>query len=273
MSELVLETPEGVRLRHELAGPGTRVLSGAIDALLFVLVLASAILALALLGFEPGVVILSSGAIVFLVAYWFVSSLFLDGATVGKLLVGTRVRDVQGFAASPTQLFLRALFVPFEAVLVLPIPLLFALLALLPRHQRLGDLVAGTVVLRTREPRVPAEPAPGVRWSTLAQRHFALEPAAVRASFTAGDLAYLRELLARHGLASVAKDELHRRSALAFARRLERLDPRAVERDPKLFLRELFLCLRELEDPASLEPTAEGAGARGSARSGARRRR
>lgn len=265
VTELVLETPEGVRLRHELAGAGTRVLSGALDGLFFGFAFTSAFLFLALLGFEPGAMILAAGALVFLVGYWFVSSLLLDGATLGKLLVGTRVRDAQGFAASPTQLFLRALFVPFEALLVMPIPLLFALLALLPRHQRLGDLVAGTVVLRTRAPRAPLEPAAGMRWSSLQTRRFALDPTAVRA-LSGGDLAFLRELLTRHTLSPAAKEALHRTSAQAFAARLPRCDARAVAADPKVFLRELFLCLREELEPEALSsPEADAAG-RGSAR-------
>lgn len=265
MAELSLETPEGVRLAHELAGPGTRVLSGAIDALLLAFAGASLFLFLALLGFELGVVALSSGGIVVLVGYWFVSSLLLDGATLGKRLVGTSVRDLQGFAASPVQLFLRALFVPLEAMLVVPIPLVFVLLALLPRRQRLGDLVAGTVVLRTRTPRVPSEPASERRWSTLPERHFALDPSTVRATLDAGDLAFLRELLSRHGLRSEARDALHLASARAYAERLGAAATLGVERNPKVFLRELFLCLRELEEPDAFTAPAAGAADRGSA--------
>jgi uncharacterized RDD family membrane protein YckC len=280
MNELVLETPEGVRLRYEIASAGTRILSGAIDALLFAFVFLSTGLFLALIGFEPGLMILASAGIVLLVGYWFVSSLFLAGATPGKLAVGTRVCDLQGFAPTPTQLFLRALFVPFEALLVTPFPILFALIALLPRHQRLGDLVAGTVVLRTRAARAPAEPAAGVRWTTLARRRFALDPAAVR-TLSLADLGFLRELLARPGLMPAARDALYRESARAFALRLGRLDARAVDEDPTAFLRELFLCLRELEDPESLgaepsgttSPTEAGAAARGSAPSAGSRPR
>jgi uncharacterized RDD family membrane protein YckC len=276
MTELVLETPEGVRLRFELAGAGTRILSGALDVLLFVFVFGSTLLVLTLVGLEPGAMILASGGIVLLVGYWFVSSLLLEGATLGKLVVGTRVCDAQGFAPTPAQLFLRALFVPFEALLVTPFPLLFALIALLPRHQRLGDLVAGTVVLCVRAPRAPAEPAQGVRWTTLAPRRFALEPTAVRA-LSGADLGFLRELLSRHGLTPSARDGLYRASALAFARRLERLDERAVAADPRTFLRELFLCLRELKEPTAFAGAATtraaGAAARGSAPSGGPRPR
>ncbi|MEQ1893326.1 MAG: RDD family protein [Planctomycetota bacterium] len=270
MTELVLETPEGVRLRFELASGGTRILSGAIDALLFVFVFLSTLLFSSLIGFEPGVMILASGGIVLLVGYWFVSSLLLGGATLGKLLVGTRVCDAQGFAPTSTQLLLRALFVPFEALLVAPFPILFALIALLPRHQRLGDLVAGTVVLRSRAPRAPAEPAAGLRWSTLTTRRFPLDPTAVRA-LSGADLGYLRELLGRQGLTQSALDTLYRESARAFARRLGRLDERAVAADPRTFLRELFLCLRELHEPEARTATTRaeaGAAARGSAPSG-----
>jgi uncharacterized RDD family membrane protein YckC len=196
VAELAIETPEGVTLRYELAGAGTRILAAALDGLLFGFTLLTVLLVLPLLGLWFGSVLLGSAAVLLLVAYSFLFTYFLDGRTPGKLWTGTRVCDAQGFVPRPAQLFLRSLFVPLEAALLFPVPLVWVIVALTPRHQRLGDLAAGTVVLRERGRRASGEPVPRLTWSGLERRAFALEPAAVR-ELSGADLGFLRELLTR----------------------------------------------------------------------------
>ena len=271
VTELVLETPEGVALRFELAGPGARILAAAIDGLLFVLAFAFAALVLELTGLGFGVLLLASGAVLLLVAYAFFFPLFLGGRTPGKLWAGIRVCDAQGFAPRATQLVLRALFVPLEAVLIVPVPLVWVLIATTPRRQRLGDLVAGTLVLRDRPRRAPHEPAPGLSWTGLLQHAFALDPAAVRA-LSGRDLGFLRDLLTRADLEPEARTRLFARAARHYRRRLG-LDARALAPDEtRTFLRELFLLLREVRAGARV-PRAAGAAARGAPRSGGSRPR
>lgn len=245
MVDLVLETPEGVALRFELAGPGARILAAAIDALLFFLGFAGTALFLQLAGLGFGNALLFSGAVLLLVAYSFGFSYVLGGRTPGKLWTGIRVCDAQGFAPRTRQLFLRALFVPLEAVLILPVPVVWILIASTPRRQRLGDLVAGTLVLRERPRRAPREPVPGLTWSQLETRAFALEPAAARA-LSGRDLGLLRELLTRAELEPRARAGLQLRAARHYAARLG-LAPRAfAPEEARTFLRELFLLLREV---------------------------
>jgi uncharacterized RDD family membrane protein YckC len=245
MADLVLETPEGVALRFELAGPGPRLLAAAIDALLFLLGFLGAFLTLELAGLDFGLRLLASGAVLLLVLYSFLFPLLLEGCTPGKLWIGIRVRDAQGFAARPAQLFLRALFVPLEAALVVPVPLVWILIAATPRHQRLGDLGAGTLVLRARERRAPPEPVPGLAWSTLETRAFALDPGAAR-GLAGRDLGFLRELLTRRDLDPGAESGLYRRAAEHYAPRFG-LAPRAfTHAEARTFLREAFLLLREV---------------------------
>lgn len=245
MADLVLETPEGVALRFELAGPGTRLLAAAIDALLFFLGFAGTALFLQLAGLGFGNALLGSGAVLLLVLYSFVFSVLLDGRTPGKLWIGIRVCDVQGFAPRTSQYFLRALFVPLEAVLILPVPLVWILIAATPQRQRLGDLVAGTLVLRDRPRRAPSEPVPNLSWSTLETRAFALDPAAARA-LGGRELGFLRELLTRKDLEPAAREHLYRRAAEHYAPRFG-LTPRTFAADEaRTFLREAFLLLREV---------------------------
>jgi uncharacterized RDD family membrane protein YckC len=267
VTDLVLETPEGVVLRFELAGPGTRILAAALDALLFWLTFAALALFLSLVGLVVGVVLLLTGAILLLVAYSFLFSLALGGRTPGKLWTGIRVCDAQGFAPRTSQLLLRALFVPLEMFLILPVPLVWILIATTPRRQRLGDLVAGTLVLRDRAPRVPREPAPGLRWSELESRVFALEPAVAR-GLSGHDLGFLRDLLTRTDLEASARTRLFSHAARHYAARtgLARRDLSPGE--ARTFLRELFLLLREVRagNASAPAPPAAAAAARGAPR-------
>jgi len=262
VADLVLETPEGVPLRLELAGPGTRLLAAAVDGLVFLAFLAGTVLILALSGLAAGATVLLSGTIVLVVAYWFGTALLLDGRTPGKVATGLRVADAQGFAPRATQLLLRALFVPLEAVLVLPVPLVWILIAATPLRQRLGDLVAGTVVLRDGRRRAVREPVADLAWSQLAVHQFELDPAAVR-RLDGRDLGLLRTLLTRRELDPAARVRLQRRTAEHYHARLFGA-PRALDPDEaRTFLRELFLCLRELrgEEPAAMRTDRSGSAA------------
>jgi len=260
MAQLVLETPEGVALRSELAGPGTRLLAAAIDGLLFGLGVGGATLLFLVLGLEFASTLLLAGGVLLLVGYWFVSSMLLDGRTPGKLWTGIRVCDAQGFAPGAGQLFLRALFVPLEAVLVLPVPLVWILIATTPRRQRLGDLVAGTLVLRDRARAAPPEPAAKLSWSTLEPRAFDLDPTAVRA-LDGRDLGVLRDFLTRKELEPEARARLEHRLARHYAARLGK-PATFTGAEALAFLRELFLLLREVRGaarPLSSPPAAAAA--------------
>lgn len=262
MADLVLDTPEGLTLRLELAGPGTRLLAAAVDGLLFGATFAGSVLLLALTGFGPGAAVLVSGFVVLLVGYWFGTGLLLEGRTPGKRAIGLRVADVEGFAPRASQLLLRALFVPLEAALVLPVPLVWILIAATPRRQRLGDLVAGTVVLREARRRAPREPVPELTWSALATRAFALDPSAAR-RLDGQDLGLLRALLTRRELEPSARARLQRRAAEHYHARLFGARRAFEPTEARTFLRELFLLLREVRgagEPLRREGPAAAAG-------------
>jgi uncharacterized RDD family membrane protein YckC len=74
----------------------------------------------------------------------------LTGATVGKFLVGLRVVDRNGRPPGVLRALLRTVFLLVDA-LPWVVPLLGWLVALTnTRHRRLGDLAAGTMVVRRR---------------------------------------------------------------------------------------------------------------------------
>ena len=192
---LRIETPEGVVFSLRLATPVVRALAWSVDAA----VLAAGSVAL---GKAAGVlaVIGADWANAVAILLYFAGSIGYGaalewswrGQTLGKRLFGLRVVDAQGLRLRPAQVVLRNLLRVLDMLPALY--LLGAAACLLSRKmQRLGDLAAGTVVLR--EARI-AEPdveqiAPAKYNSLLAAPHLAArlrsraDPEAVRIAFTA----------------------------------------------------------------------------------------
>jgi uncharacterized RDD family membrane protein YckC len=156
--DLRISTAEHVGISYELAGVGSRVLAAFLDVVaISVVELGGTLLANggsrqlgSLLGrsiFSAIVTLLF--LLVFPLAYWVLLETLWNGQTLGKRLVGIRVlRDTgapAGFIAITARGLVRLLdVVPF----VLPIDIL--LIVLTGKSQRLGDLVAGTVVVKAR---------------------------------------------------------------------------------------------------------------------------
>ena len=152
---LTIETPEGVALELTLAGVGSRFASALVDYLIQFLILAGLGILLVEAGLDP---FAGDG---FATAIWTVSffAIFLgyniafevlnSGRTPGKRLNGLRVVRESGapvnFAASAVRNVLRI-------VDILPGFYLVGMGSILAtsRNQRLGDLAAGTLVLRER---------------------------------------------------------------------------------------------------------------------------
>lgn len=148
---LVIRTPEGIVFSFPLAGPVARFLAVGVDLLLIAAVtnlLASALSILALISSDL------RGAALILVSFlvYFGYSIVLEwvgrGQTIGKKLLRIRVMDAQGLDLAFHQIVLRNLL---RAVDILPAFYLLGGLASLvsPLAQRLGDLAAGTVVVRS----------------------------------------------------------------------------------------------------------------------------
>ena len=250
MSDLVVETPEGVALRHELAGAGSRFAAGVIDLAVLAFVWLALMSATAFLaGVDPtglsGVLaaFLGAGMIVIFVGFQVVVPLLWEGQTIGKRALGLRVADAEGWPAAPSQHLMRGLFWLVDALLFACffLPPGVILIALTPRRQRLGDLVAGTVVVRTHGGVLEPEPWPKESWSALDRRTVELAPAHA-ARLDARDLAYLRTLLTRQGLQRPRRRELYVQTARTYAQRLG-LGP---FQDARTFLKELYLFAREM---------------------------
>ncbi len=155
--ELVVATPELVTFGYQLAGPGSRFLAQLIDFPIQVAVLLLAVFAGvslgALAGDNGGIAIAAAVILGFIViwGYYPVSEAVWSGKTIGKFAFGLRVVGDQGEPIQVSQAVIRNLV---RIVDFLPFFYGIGIIALFwnGRGKRLGDLAAGTVVVRERAP-------------------------------------------------------------------------------------------------------------------------
>jgi uncharacterized RDD family membrane protein YckC len=155
--ELTVTTPEGIRFSLPLAGPAVRSLAWFLDAACVTGVtgIVAGILRLTALvsdDFSTALIILAG--FVLSVGYSIILEWRWRGQTLGKRLFRIRVTDVEGLRLTFSQVAVRNLL---RAVDSLPACYLVGGISVLVtgKLQRLGDLAAGTVVVR-----VSSVPAP-----------------------------------------------------------------------------------------------------------------
>ena len=218
---LEVETPEHVLLDYEIAGIGSRALAKFLDAL----ILAAIGLTLAVgfsIWYQVSTWVVALQLVLAFAVFWgyftFCEGL-LRGRTPGKRAMGIRVIRDTGHGIGVGDAAVRNLLLPAD---------LFGFagaffIALHPRAKRLGDLVAGTVVVRDHP----------------ARQSRALEPAgAVSAAPELPDPEYrlLREFIRRAG--ELPRPALQRHTGALAARFGERFPRRPAE--DFQFLQELF---------------------------------
>lgn len=200
---LTIATPEGVDLELTLAGVGSRVASALIDYGIQIAIIVALALALGLgVGLSPD----ASG---FAAALWILLSFLLfvgydiafevlaSGRTPGKRLNGVRVVREDG---GPVTFPISAVRNVLRIIDILPGMYLVGIGSILvsSRNQRVGDLAAGTLVVRERKV------APPPLW--LPQR---AAPAMDTSGIDQLELAAVRSFLARrHGLTHDARVQL-----------------------------------------------------------------
>jgi uncharacterized RDD family membrane protein YckC len=207
-NSLVIHTPEGIEFALPLGGPFTRMLALIVDLAAIAAIeslIKRALAPLQGLADIQGAILLIAGFVLSLI-YAMVSEWIWRGQTVGKRLMGLRVVDAQGLRLEPSQVIVRNLM---RLIDTLPaFYLLGGTACVFSRHrQRLGDLAAGTVVVRTSKiPSPNLDQLLGRKYNSLAEsRHLA---------------ARLRQKVDPE-IARIALDALMRRDQLEPTARLE----------------------------------------------------
>jgi uncharacterized RDD family membrane protein YckC len=208
--QLTFETPERAVLALDVAGLGGRALAYLVDLLVIFLLWVTALLAYSIAGdlLRRLQEMSFAGQAVAVLLFFFTGWAYdvaweaaWGGQTPGKRLLGLRVVGRDGAPVSFVESLLRNVLRAVE------VPLLYApgvlMVAFTPRHQRLGDLVAGTLVVKDRAydlSRYAAAAPLDARWAALRGR--------AAAALSPGDFERLSD----------------------FLRRRERIDPAARER-------------------------------------------
>jgi uncharacterized RDD family membrane protein YckC len=247
VTTLLVPTSEGVPLRLDLAGAGSRIVAGLLDAAIlltgYLVVLVSILVPVS---FDPTGVsgfllgILVGGAVLAVLAYHVVFHALFAGQTPGKRVLGIRVASADGHPATLLQLVLRALLMPIDGLVMVPVPLGILAIAVTGRHQRFGDVVAGTLLVRLPDLSARAEPYPEASWSGLPAKVLPLTPGTA-AHLTPEDREILRQLLTRTELTDRSRRALFISAARIYGARLG-LGALGDARD---VLRELYLYARE----------------------------
>lgn len=229
-------TPEAVVLEFETAGLASRMLAAVVDAVLQLLVLIGILIASFGLS-EAGVDVGGLGIaflyfLVFLLVFGYPAGFetLWRGRTPGKAALGLRVVTVEGAPIRFRHAAIRAILGLIDKYLLSAIPGVLALL-LTPRNQRLGDLVAGTIVLRERSgakaPQAIAFPAPRGLEGYVAT----LDVSAIDRA----DYVTIRSFLLRaSSLAPAVRDGLARQLASPLVGRLRTTPPPGLP--PEVFL-------------------------------------
>lgn len=234
---LSVKTPESIAFSYELAGLGSRFLAVVLDLLIQGLMFGAIIWGVVLVAaaspathashaptskFAESIAIAFIVALVFTIffAYFIVFEAFWGGLTPGKKLMGLRVVRDGGYPIDFTSAAVRNLIRVGEATLGFYAISAIACIAS-PENKRLGDLAAGTIVVRD-SPVAPltallerSEEAPRITMLTqqehavideFAARRAALAPA-VRAQIAARIAAQVRPRVS-YDLQQLSDDEL-----------------------------------------------------------------
>ncbi len=147
-------TPEAVVLEFELANVGSRMLAQIVDVfvrLILLNIIAAIANPIAVAGGDATVVVIVViGGFLIVFGYPAVCEAWWNGQTVGKRAVGLRVVTVEGAPVRFRHAAIRSLLAIVDFALP-PVGVTATIAVLVTaRNQRLGDLFAGTIVLRER---------------------------------------------------------------------------------------------------------------------------
>jgi len=151
MAVISITTTQNIELEYDLASLGDRIVASIIDN---VIKAAYVIILILLTGITSGSFDNSLGWIIILLFlpaafYSLLSEVFLNGQSAGKKVMGIKVISLDGSQATFSQYLLRWLFRLVDMGIFTSLVAVIAVAAT-EKHQRIGDLVAGTTLVKTK---------------------------------------------------------------------------------------------------------------------------
>jgi uncharacterized RDD family membrane protein YckC len=244
-------TPEAVRLDFEAAGVGSRALAFLIDSFIVMMMLLLLSLSVALAA--PALGDFGTAATVVLIVTVFLLTFgypvafetLWRGRTPGKAALGLRVVTVEGAPVRFRHAVVRAALGLIDFFFFFGTPAVITAL-LTKRNQRLGDLVAGTMVLRQRVASTPARAATFAAPPGMDSYAATLDVSGV----TPADYATLRSFLLRAtSLDPDIRDRLAAKIATALAAKIAHTPP------PNVTVQQFLVALAARYQQRSAAPT------------------
>ena len=198
---VTIETPEHVTLSYEVAGPSSRMVAAFLDHLIIALTIAAVVLLAVSLqvtiaqSMSVAIAIIVGGPLLLVVVYFTIFEVSWSGQTPGKRAAGLRVMRDDGTPVSLLDVLIR------NTVRIVDfLPYLYFVggtVSFFQRHgKRLGDLAAGTVVVKLRETSLTEVGDRPDRAEGAAEALGSVARSAAR-SLTAAELSSIRRFLDR----------------------------------------------------------------------------
>ena len=151
MAVISITTTQNIALEYDLASLGERIVATIIDLVIMgaYLFLITMVLSSSAGAFDNGAAWLYVFLFLPVAFYSLLSEQFFNGQTVGKRVMGIKVISLNGNQASFGQYLTRWLFRLVDMWLF-GFVLATIMVAVTERHQRIGDLIAGTVLVKTK---------------------------------------------------------------------------------------------------------------------------
>ncbi|QNR22561.1 RDD family protein [Croceimicrobium hydrocarbonivorans] len=151
MESIRIQTSQNVAIEQELAGVGDRLIAGIIDLALMIFIGLIGFAILSSIGTDENTqIFLILGFNFILLTYHPLCEIFLGGASLGKRAMNLRVIRLDGSAFRTSDAIIRWLFSLIEIFMTMG-GLATAVVALSAKGQRLGDLAAGTTVIKIKD--------------------------------------------------------------------------------------------------------------------------
>jgi len=155
MATIRITTSQNIDIDYEVAGLGERILGWLIDIVIFGLIFFLGMVGVGLIAAVNdsgiGVIILIGIYASLFVFYDLICEIFMNGQSIGKRIMKIKVISLDGGQPTVSQYFLRWLFRIVDISLDGGVCALISI-AVSEKQQRVGDMVAGTTLIRT-EPR------------------------------------------------------------------------------------------------------------------------
>lgn len=151
METIQIKTSQNIDIDYPVAGLGERIAAALIDYLMFLIIYILYIIIISATGFNSKVFSLPILVLIFGLFYVFydlLCEIFFNGQSLGKKIMKIKVISLTGAQATLGQYFLRWIFRIVDVTLTAGLGGVVCV-AVSDKKQRIGDIVAGTTLIKT----------------------------------------------------------------------------------------------------------------------------